>query len=238
MKNRWIKWIGMAMSIAMLMLAFAISAYAEEAREEVSQEHNVTVHTSEDNSSYVYVEAEVPVGWGGSIDVTFKSLQTGKDQTVRLNYLENENQSGIWLPFGRYKVRLGFPDDDGMCLLSLANPEQETIQVEKGSDITLKVQAEENPDFDFAPPETDSPVILPLPETGEDDLAPVLPEPATEPTTQNPGSTTASVEEEISVEELPSRTGAYFVIGLLMFLVLGTVILFLLVEHRQNCDEE
>lgn len=238
MKNRWIKWIGLAMSLAMLMLAFAISAFAEDAREEVSREHNVTVHTSEDNSSYVYVEAEVPVGWGGSIDVTFKSLQTGKDQTVRLNYLENENQSGIWLSFGRYKVRLELPDDDGMCLLSLANPEQETIQVEKGSDITLKIQAEENPDFDFAPPVTDSPVILPLPETGKDDLAPVLPESVTEQTAQNTDTPTTAVEEEITIEELPSSTGAYIVLGLLIILVLGAVILFLLVEHRQNCDEE
>ncbi len=229
----------LTLSLLALLLSLCLSVFAEEVEIIPGNEHEVDITTSEENSGYVYLGAEVPEGWGGVIDVSFHDIQTGRDQSITLSYLENEYHSGIWLRFGRYRVAAEIPDSDGMCLVSLKDPEQKVIEVKKGSKISLTISAEENPEFDFAPSEQGDDFVPPFEKDEEyQDLPSVAEKPTEDEEVLPTTSVTEAEEGEIVIEEEGSSWIVRLVlIAVLLIIVVAVIIFIFLVFKQSNMDD-
>ena len=231
--------VAITLAIAAVLLTMCLSVFAEEVEIIPGREEEIDITISEENSSYVYLDAEVPEGWGGLINVSFQNTQTGRRQSVSLSYLENEYRSGIWLRFGRYRVVAELPDSDGMCLVMLKDPDQKMIEVKKGSDISLTVTAEENPDFDFTPPEHGEDFVPPHEmETDYNDLPVVTVDTTESAETTSVPTETETEEEEIVIEEENSSWMANLLAILLLVIVIVAVIIFISLAFKQNNNDD
>lgn len=218
MQNRLFRTLALLLCMIAMVLGSVLSASATESEIIITHEKEVDVHISEENSSYVYLDAEAPLEWLGTIQVTFHSLNNGKNYTASLSYMENEYRSGIWLPFGRYTVSPTILDDDGMCLVDLKDPDQEKITIVKGEDIELSIVATENPDYEFVIPPRDDSFIAPLPKEEYNDL-PTLGAATDENLTEN----TECTEAEITVD-IQNNPAHSIVWGIVISVVLfGTI---------------
>ena len=143
MKNKLLKSVLVLICITVMILGSVMIVQAEEMKEVITGEHKITISPQKQNTGYVYVNAQVPNGWGGEIRVNFHSQVTGKDHSCSMSYLENEYHSGLWLPTGTYQVTAELPQDDGLCQLTLQDPSQEVIQVKSGDNLYLNILASE-----------------------------------------------------------------------------------------------
>ena len=167
MNKHLLKGITLLLSILALVLCSVPAVSAEEMEEVITGEHALSVRPSDQDSGYVYVNAEVPTGWGGEIRVIFHSRSSGRKYFCPVSYLENEYCSGLWLPEGVYSVSAELPDDDGLCTLELKDS---TLTIQKGQDFYLTVLACEKDGPDTFPDMTDSTVIPPMSPDEYEDL--------------------------------------------------------------------
>ena len=166
MKFKILHYIALTLCISAALFGFVLTAAAEESEIIINSDKTVDVNISDKNHSYVYLTAVVPNGWGGNIETRFHNRSSGKDYTLTMNYILDDYNSGIWLPFGQYTVSVTLPDDDGMCLVHMDDESQSSIHIKKGEDIRISYSVTENPDFSFPDPTIGEQIILPS--EGED----------------------------------------------------------------------
>lgn len=194
MKNQLLKIITLVICISAMILGSAMVVQAEEMKEVVTGEHNITISPEKRNAGYVYVSAQVPNGWSGEIRVNFYSRSTGKDHSCSMSYIENEYHTGLWLPEGSYQVSAELPQDDGLCQLKLQNPEQEILRVKNGDNQYLNILATETQDTDTPAEITEESVIPPKNQQDYQDLPTAATETAMEAT---------EATEILNIEEVP-----------------------------------
>ena len=232
MKNKLLKSVLVLICITAMILGSVMIVQAEEMKEVITGEHNITISPQKQNTGYVYVNAQVPKGWGGEIRVNFHSRTTGKDHSCSMSYLENEYHSGLWLPAGTYQVTAELPQDDGLCQLTLQDPTQEVIQVKSGDNLYLNILASEISDESPATESTSAPVIPPKAQEDYQDLPT-----ANEDTPESTEST-----EALDIEEVPEDGNllTHVVRILAVILVVIVVILSLVywIQNRSDADSD
>ncbi len=222
MQNRLFHGLVLLLCVATLVFGSVLSVSAQDSEIVITHENTLNVNISETNSSYVYLDAEVPNEWSGTIQVTFHSFNTGKDYTASLSYLENEYRSGIWLPFGRYKVSPSILYDDGMCLVDLKDQEQKNLTIVEGEDVELAVVAIENPDYEFVIPPRDDSFVAPLPNEEYHDL-PTVGVLETEATTI-PNTECTEAEITVDIEENAHGIVWGIIVNVVILGVIGIII--------------
>ena len=229
MQNRLFRTLALLLCMIAMVLGSVLSASATESEIIITHEKNVNVNISEKNSSYVYLDAVVPKEWLGTLQITFHSLNSGKDYTVNLSHREYDYHSGIWLPFGRYTVSPTILDDDGMCLVKLKDPDQEKITIEKGEDIELSIVTTENPDYEFVIPPRDDSFVAPLPKEEYHDL-PTIGTLATEEAVSTENTEYTEAEITIDNQSKPVHSIVWGIVVSVM--LLGVVGIFIFIGKR------
>ncbi len=228
MKHSILRYLALTLCITAGLLGFVLTASAEESEVIINNEHSVDMNISTKNHSYVYLTAEVPSGWGGNIKTRFHSLSSGKDYTVTMNYIQDEYNSGIWLPFGQYSVTVSIPDEDGMCLVHMIDESQSRIHVKEGEDSQIFYSVTENPDFEFSEHPLDNQITPPAEKEDYTDLPTVIPD--AEITEEE----TISFSSTESVPTRGSRTGAMAIAIILVTIVIICVGFVFFLEYKHN----
>ena len=230
MKQKTVKVFILMLCICATVLGSAFCVRAEELEEVITGQHDLPLPTANKNAGYVYLDAEVPNGWGGEIQVTFHSRATGKDHTCTMSYLENEYHTGLFLPAGAYQVASQLTMDDGLCRLKLKDSTQETIQVQKGEDLYLTVLAEEIPEEEPIPTGT-APIVLPKPQEEYQDLPTAAEETQAEETE---AAATITPEEE---PQQHSTLGRVFrILAIILVIVVAILAIAFFVLERRDPD--
>ena len=227
--KRTIKVMLLIFCILVTVSSAVFSVAASEFQTVITGEKELNIQPSDKNCGYVYVDAEVPNGWGGSVQIRFHSKSTGKDYSCQMSYIENQYHTGIYLPFGTYKVSAEIPEDD-LCLIKFKDASQETIQVKKGSSLQIVLEAVDNPDFSFEIPPSQETITPPMPQEQYTDLPTQATESETVPATISPNEDLQIIQQEKSPEWLK---GLAVTLVLILFIA---VIAYTVHEYRQMRD--
>ncbi len=226
MKHTILRCLALTLCISAALLGLVLTAAAEDCEIIVNSDTTIDVTVSDQNHSYVYLNAEVPNGWGGNIETRFHNRSSGKDYSLTMNYIQDEYNSGIWLPFGQYTVSVSLPDDDGMCLVHMDDESQSTLQIKKGEDIRISLSVTENPDFSF-PESTSGEHIVPPPAMEDISDLPTVSAEADET------SETVTLPSELeTTEDSHSNTGAIVVASILVAAVIICAVFIFVLECK------
>lgn len=231
MKNKKLQIFTLVLLCILLTLATVLTVRAEEMQTIVTDQQEIEIPPAENTSIYVYLTAEVPIGWGGDIEVCFHNEGTGKEYKVTMNYIKDGYNSGLWLPFGFYGVEARQPEPDGLCMVRLEDSTQNRIQVKKGESTMVNVLVEENPEFETGASSQEH--IQPPKEDAEYQDLPTVPvESNTEPSTEN--TEPVPQEEEQSV---PGKVVQIFATVLVIILILAVVGVLVMEYQERNAED-
>ena len=231
MNNKRLQILTLVLLLLLMMLATAFTVRAEENHTIITNQQEIELEPAEKTSSYVYLTAEVPAGWGGDIEVNFHNEATDKDYKVTMNYIIDGYNSGLWLPFGLYGVEARQPDPDGLCTVQLENSEQKRIQVRKDENSLIRVMVVENPEFDTTVPAMEDGYHPPKEDTDYQDL-PTVPVNIEE---EDPLETTDTASQE--EESISGRVVRVFSIILVVLLLLIVVWYFIMEYQERNAED-
>ena len=230
MKQKTIKFFILMLCVCATVLGSVFCVQAEELEEIVTNQHDLPLPSANKNAGYVYLNAEVPNGWGGEIQVIFHGRSTGKDHICTMSYIENEYHTGIWLPAGSYNVVSQLTMDDGLCQLQLKDSSQETIKVQKGEDLYLTILAVETSE-DAPIPTGTSPIVPPKPQEDYQDLPT-----AAENTTEGTEAT-----EEITLEESSDQQNIWGrvirILAIILVIIVAILTIVYFIQERREQDE-
>ena len=233
MKTKLLKTVMILICISAMILGSVLTVQAEDMKEVITKEHHITLRPQQKNNAYVYVNAEVPNGWGGEIQASFHSHTTGKDYLCSMSYIENEYHSGLWLPAGSYQVFAKLPQDDGLCHLELKDSSQSKLNIKSGEDLYLTVLALANDDIETPSGAFDSSIIPPKAQEEYNDLPT-----AADNTTTNP---TETMEEtaECPQEDSDSMNEVIKVLAIILVVVVVILaIIYAIWERLKNGNNE
>ena len=229
MKNKLLKAIFLLTCISAMILGTALVVSAADMEEVITAEHNLTISPQKQNAGYVYVNAQVPKGWGGEIRVAFHNRSTGRDYICSMSYLENEYHSGLWLPAGSYLVSPELPLEDGLCELKLQNSDQEILQVKSGDNLYLTILAVEIPDTDAPTELIEATVIPPKNQEEYQDLPTVAAESE---------AVEAETEQAADPEEVPedatSLSGIIRILAVILVIIVVILTIHYMIQEHQN----
>lgn len=229
MKNKLLKTITLLVCVCAMILGSTLSVQAEEMKEVITGEHDITISPQDQSAGYVYIDAEVPNGWGGAFQVNFHNRNTGNDHTCSMSYIENEYHSGLWLPAGSYLVSTELQYDDGLCHLELKDSSQSSMVVQKGENYYLSILALENAE-DTPAPSITAPITPPKEQGDYKDLPTEMTQVVTDETVPS-----QSIPLENSDEEENSLGRIIRVVAIILVLIVATItIVYAIREHQQE----
>ena len=229
MKNKLLKTILLLACVSAMILGSVMVVQAEEMKEVITGEHNITISPQEPKAGYVYIDAQVPNGWGGEIEIGFHNHSTGKDYICSMSYMDNEYHSGLWLPAGNYQVAAELPYDDGLCHVELENNSQSNMKIQKGENYYLTVLAVEN-SGDITEPSSTTPITPPNPQEDYNDLPTEMTEAATDETIPS-----QTVPQENQVEHGNSLGRIIRVVAIILVIIVATLtIIYAVREHQKD----
>lgn len=229
MKNKLLKSILVLICVTAMVLGSVMVVQADEMKEVITGEHNITISPQEPRAGYVYIDAQVPNGWGGEIQVSFHSRSTGKDHICTMSYIENEYHTGIWLPAGAYNVAPQLTMDDGLCQLQLKDSSQKAIQVKKGEDLYLTILAVETSEDEPTPNDT-TPIVLPKPQEDYNDLPTEMSNTTTDETIP-----TQTDPQENQEENSNSLGRIIRIVAIILVIIVATLtIIYAVREHQKE----
>ena len=232
MNNKKLRILSLVLLLFLMMLATVLTVRAEENQIIVTNHQEIELQPAEKTSSYVYLTAEVPAGWGGDIEVSFHNEATGKDYMVTMNYIIDGYNSGLWLPFGTYDIEVLQPDPDGLCMVQLKDSTQKRIQVHKDENSLIQVLVVENPEFETSIPVQEEGYQPPKEDSEYQDL-PTVP---VKNESEDPIETTEPVieEKEESISGKVVQVFATILVILLILIVVG----YLIMEYQEQNAED
>ena len=229
MKNKLLKSILVLICVTAMVLGSVMIVQAEEMKEVITGEHNITISPQETRAGYVYIDANVPNGWGGEIKINFHNLNTGKDYICSISYMDNEYHSGLWLPAGNYQVAAELPYDDGLCHVELKDNSQSSMKIQKGEDYYLTVLAVENT-VDVTEPPATTPITPPNPQEDYNDLPTEMANTTTDETIP-----TQTVPQENEEENDNSLGRIIRVVSIILVIIVATLtIIYAVREHQKE----